>query len=33
MQRVGIKSCTCYYLVDIITSEVFDLDNTLLDEK
>ena len=32
-KKVRFKNCTCYYFVDIIKLEDFDLDDILIDEK
>ena len=32
-EKICIKTCTCYYLDDIIKFEDFDFDNFLIDKK
>ena len=33
LKKVHIKNRTCYYFIDTIKLEDFDLDNILIDEK
>ena len=33
LKKIDIKNRTCYYFNDIIKTEDFNLDNSLIDEK